>query len=190
MYPSQCFVLIVYVKVQLLQHVTKILSIWWIFTVQKGAVRGLCTQLCQGILWVVISINLPTWLIYPPPLDAYASQGLTLSLTESPSHWVTQSHRWKPICVSVSTPLSLFLIWTLSTLSLHYLYSLHYLCRYQVSFFLSKQKCPPNKCLPKKIFHKEILANKIFAEKEILPNNIFLFFIGAQGILDLKSCLI
>ena len=42
----------------------------------------------------------------------------------------------------------------------------------------------------KDISQKEILANKIFAEKEILPINIFLFFIGAQGILGVKSCLI
>ena len=38
----------------------------------------------------------------------------------------------------------------------------------------------------KDISQKEILANKILAEKEILPKNIFLFFIGAQGILGFK----
>jgi len=96
-------------------------------------------------------------------------------------------------CLYASVSISdLNTIYTVSALSLYSLAPpLHYLCRYQVSFFFCQNKnVHQTNVTQKDISQKEILANKIFAEKEILPNNIFLFFIGARGILGLKSCLI
>ena len=130
-------------------------------------------------------------------LDAYASQGLTLSLTESPSHWVTQSHRWKPIYVSVSTPLSLFLIWTLSTLSLHYLYThLHHLCTIfaDIKFlFFVKTKMSTKQMLPKRYFTKRNFGQQNLCRKRNSSKKYFPFLywgprdFGFKIMFDLKK---